>query len=375
VKVAFLTRTVRGGGAERQIVTLAGGLARRGVEVVITTFYRPPADFVAPTGTRLLAGNKRGRWDILGFGLKLWRTLRHERPDVLYSRLPAANYLAVAMRPCLPGTLVALGIGASNVDLGRYDRLSALAYQVERRLARFADVIISNSEAGRRHCVELSYPAERLVVVPNGIDVAAFRRDDAGGARLRAEWRIGDDGLAVGVVGRLDPMKDHATFLDALSILAPRFPSLRGVIVGDGPGELRRRLEAHAAARGIADRLIWGAARNDVVAVYSALDCLCLSSAFGEGLPNVVAEAMACGTPCAVTDVGDTAQLVAHTGRVVPPRDPAALAAAIESILRLDSSDRVALGEAARQRVVDLYGIDRLVDATLASLDVIRRKR
>jgi glycosyltransferase involved in cell wall biosynthesis len=273
VKVAFLTRTVRGGGAERQIVTLAGGLARRGVEVVITTFYGPPADFIAPTGTRLLAGNKRGRWDILGFGLKLWRTLRRERPDVLYSWLPAAN------------------------------------------------------------C------------------------------------------LAVGVVGRLDPMKDHATFLDALSILAPRFPSLRGVIVGDGPGELRRRLEAHAAARGIADRLIWGAARNDVVAVYSALDCLCLSSAFGEGLPNVVAEAMACGTPCAVTDVGDTAQLVAHTGRVVPPRDPAALAAAIESILRLDSSDRVALGEAARQRVVDLYGIDRLVDATLASLDVIRRKR
>ena len=375
MKVTFLTRTVRGGGAERQILTLAGGLARRGVEVVITTFYGPPVDFVAPAGTRLLAGDKRGRWDIIGFGLKLWRTLRHERPDILYSWLPAANCLAVAMRPSLPRTLVALGVGASNVDLGCYDRLSALVYHAERRLARFADVIISNSEAGRRHCVALGYPDERLVVVPNGIDSVAFRRDDAGRARLRDEWRIGDDGFAVGVVGRLDPMKDHATFLDALSILAPRFPSLRGVIVGDGPGELRRGLEAYAAACGIADRLIWGAARNDVVAVYSALDCLCLSSAFGEGLPNVVAEAMACRTPCAVTDVGDTSQLVAHTGRVAPPRDPAALAAAIESILRLDPGDRAAMGEAARQRVVDLYGIERLVDATLASLDAKHRKR
>lgn len=128
-------------------------------------------------------------------------------------------------------------------------------------------------------------------------------------------------------------------------------------------------------SRARAGRMLWKAATSDIAPVYCALDLLTLSSAFGEGFPNVVAEAMACGTPCVVTDVGDASLLVGETGLVVPPRDPDALCTAWGKALAWSGDERAARGRQARERIVRQFSVDRMVETTLKELELIADTR
>jgi glycosyltransferase involved in cell wall biosynthesis len=135
------------------------------------------------------------------------------------------------------------------------------------------------------------------------------------------------------------------------------------LIAGDGPPAAVAELHQMAARLGIAGRLIWAEARREVTEIYAAADLLCLPSAFGEGFPNVVGEAMACGLCCVVTAVGDSAAVVGDTGWVVPPRAPQMLAAAILDCLQaIRKIGAVNLN--ARKRIVDNYGVEAMISAT-----------
>jgi len=122
---------------------------------------------------------------------------------------------------------------------------------------------------------------------------------------------------------------------------------------------------------GLTNQLIWAGARDNMPAVYSALDIASSSSSYGEGFSNAIAEAMACGVPCVVTDVGDSALIVGDTGGVVAPGDHNALAAAIQHLVDLPAKERCALGEACRARVVSEFGIDRLIQRTEQALGLV----
>lgn len=169
-------------------------------------------------------------------------------------------------------------------------------------------------------------------------------------------------------------MKDHPAFLEALAITAQTEPDIVGLIVGDGPQPVIAHLKARAIALGIADRVIWAAPRRRVVEIYHAADVLCLPSAFGEGFPNVVGEAMACGLSCVVTSVGDAADLVGNTGRVVPPRDPHKLARAILDLAKLIRESH-SCNLAARHRIVENFELKAMISATESSLlQVVARR-
>jgi glycosyltransferase involved in cell wall biosynthesis len=142
-------------------------------------------------------------------------------------------------------------------------------------------------------------------------------------------------------------MKDHAGFLAALDNL----PGVTGLAVGLGT----ERLPARA-------NLISLGPRNDMSAIYNAADLMVLSSAYGEGFSTVLGEAMACGLPAVVTDVGDSARIVADTGSVVPPRNSAALAAAMAAFFARPAAERAALGQAARARMVEEFSLERALE-------------
>lgn len=368
--ILFLTRSLDRGGAERQLVVLANGLARRGHAVAVAIFFSGGAyeSELAGSGVRLIHLGKKSRWDILPFISRLVRLLRKERPAVLHSYLGVPNILVVALKPLLSGTRIVWGVRASNMDLARYDWLSRLAYVLERRLARFAHRIIANSRAGKHHAIANGFPADRIVVIPNGIDTDCFRPNPEGRLRVRAEWGLGDHEILISLVGRLDPMKDHPVFLEAASNITRVRHDVRFVCVGGGPADYAEALKQRAAALGLTNQLIWVGARDDMPAVYSALDIASSSSSYGEGFSNSIAEAMACGVPCVVTDVGDSALIVGDTGSVVPPGDYNALATAIGRLIDLPHEERRVLGELCRARVVSEFGIDRLIQRTEEAL-------
>ena len=209
-------------------------------------------------------------------------------------------------------------------------------------------------------------------VIPNGIDTRRFSFDGKARTRLRGEWSIPADAVLVGLVGRLDLMKDHPTFLKAAAKLAGRDPRWHFVCVGEGEPEYAVTLETQAVALGLQGRLVWAGPRGDMPAVYSALDLLA-STSYGESFPNVIAEAMACGRPCVVTDVGDSARIVDDCGIVVAARDPEAFAAAVARMLPVltDGEAARAMHEAARARIVERYSLETLLRDSKAALKAV----
>ncbi len=368
MRLVILARSLEYGGAERQLVALARGLHRRGHRVVVAVFYRggPLERDLHEAGVPTVAFDKSGRWDVGGFLVRLATFLRRERPDVLHGYLSMPDLVGLALRPVFRGKVV-WGLRGSDQGQQDFDRFERAVERAERVLSRFADLVIANSHAGKAYAVAHGFPAARVVVVQNGIDTERFRPDPDAGLRLRAELGLPAEVPLVGLVGRLDPQKDHPTFLRAATVVAANHHEARFVCVGTGPTAEADRLHALAAELGLGERVVWAGARRDMPAVYNALDLLVLSSAYGEGFPNVVGEAMACGVPCAVTDVGDAAFVVGDLGAVVPPRDAAALAGVIAAALAAGAAEAVDVS-ALRGRIVEAFSLPQLVDQTEALL-------
>jgi glycosyltransferase involved in cell wall biosynthesis len=313
-------------------VLLSKRLCERGHDVVIAIFYAggPLEKELLDTKVRIRALNKRGRWDLLGFLLRVIRIVREERPDVLHGYLLEPNLIGTILKPLFPAMKVVWGIRCSNADT--IDWLDKVSFKLNCWLSRFPDVIIANSHAGREYHLSVGYPAEKILVIPNGIDTDRFCPDPKARQRIRSEWSVGGHEKLIGLVGRLDPMKDHPLFLEAAALLAKNRKDTRFVCVGSGPKAYQVSLQTLARNLGLGERLFWAGPREDMPAVYNALD-IAVSSSYGEGMSNVIAEAMACGVPCVVTNVGDSAWVVGDTGEVVPPKDPVALSNAIERLL------------------------------------------
>jgi glycosyltransferase involved in cell wall biosynthesis len=366
--ILLLGSSLNIGGAERQMVQLAIGLKARGYKVAVALFYCGGIldRELIERGIPIVDLGKRSRWDLVGFLRRLAGVLRAERPDLVYSFLGAANIVAAAVRPFAPRFRLLWSLRASNVDLDHYQWATRVGNRIERALSRSPDLIVSNSRAGLEHAALQGFPRERILVVPNGIDTDRFRPDDRSRREARARWGLAGGEIAIGVLARIDPMKDHSTFLRAAEKVAALRPGIRFLCIGEGAGDYLRQLQALAGTLGISDRLLWPGPAVDPVPALNGLDIVCSSSSDGEGFSNAVAEAMACGRLCVVTDVGDSAYVVGDAGLVVPPRDPAALASALLSAL-----DRLGpeASERARERMVSQFSVDLMVERTIACFD------
>lgn len=374
--IAFLIRSLERGGSERQLVELARRLPKDQFRVSVITFYGGGAmagDIEGQPGIRRYSLEKRGRWDLVGFLFRCWSLLRQLKPDILHGYLGTANELSLLCGRLI-GARIVWGIRASNVDLARYDWLSATSFRAAAWLSRCADAIIANSYAGRAYHVAHGYSGRRMVVIPNGIDTDRYRPEPRARQRIRRAWGVGDDDVLIGIVARLDPMKDHSTFLHAANLLARAHTTVRFVCVGDGPAEYRQTLQRLTEQLALSDRLLWVGPRDDMADVYPAFDIATSSSAFGEGFSNAIGEAMACGVLCVVTDVGDAAVIVQDAARIVPPGDPVALSAAWARMLRLSPAERIAMAETDRARVTQAYNSAVLVERTASVLSCVRRR-
>ena len=365
MKVLFFIRSLVVGGSQRQLVMLADGLVRRRHDVVIAVFYTGGEIDVArqQTAARVLPLGKTGRWDAIGPLSRLRRLLLMERPDVVYAFQPTQAALAALLLPRRLPTRLVFGVRAAGMEPDRYDSLSALTYRLEVWLSRRANLVIANAHAGRADAIKRGIAADRIAVVPNGIDSEAMRPDPAAGRAQRRSWGIPEDTFVIGCVARLDPMKDHANYLRAAAGFARDHPDARFVCVGDGPPRYRDELRALARSLGLDDRLVWAGESGNVNAAYNAFDIATLPSAFGEGFPNVVGEAMACGIPVAGTDTGDVRSIVGESGEVVPPRQPELLCEAWARLRQRLAQDP-GLRDAVRNSVVARYSVDAMVDRT-----------
>jgi glycosyltransferase involved in cell wall biosynthesis len=244
--------------------------------------------------------------------------------------------------------------------LDNYDWLRRLGFSLERKLAHFPDCIIVNSHAGRKHLLSHKFPAEKLVLIPNGFDTEQFHPNGEARINRRREWGIANNEVLVGMVARFDPIKDHATFLRAAVLVNKARPDVRFVCVGSGPRSYERRIQQLTERLALTEKVLWAGMRSDMPDVYNALD-INVSSSRSEGFPNAVGEAMACAVPCVVTDAGDSAIIVGDTGFVSSSENPQALATNLISCIE---SDRAHLGLRARRRIEENWSVRQLAEET-----------
>jgi glycosyltransferase involved in cell wall biosynthesis len=366
VKILLLCRSLGIGGSERQLVILAKGLHQQGWKVTVAVFYagEPLERELYESGIPIFDLRKSGRWDAPLFFMRLARFVWEFKPRVIYGFLGTPNILTALLKPLFPKISMVWGVRASNVDLDRYDWMARLSYRIECRLSQFADLIICNSHAGLEYAATHGFPRKKMVVIPNGIDTNYFKPAPAARARMRAEWGIVENEILIGLVARLDPMKDHPTFLRAAAMLVQERSDIRFVCVGGGSDPYKSELQQLASQIGLDGRLVWVGARHEMPAVYSALD-IASSSSCGEGFSNAIAEAMACGVPCVVSDVGDSSLIVDGVGVCVAPARPNELCEGFQLMLKKMGSD---LRDAARASIVNRFARETMVTDTVKVL-------
>jgi glycosyltransferase involved in cell wall biosynthesis len=361
IRVLHLIVALTPGGAEAMLAKLVGRMDRTRFEstVVSMTDRGALGEVIDETGTELITlGMHKGIPDPRGF-VRFRSLLRERRPDVVQSWMYHADVLAAAT---CPGTRTPFlwNVRCSDMRMRNYSLISALTVRASARLSGRPAGIVVNSIAGRDHHQRIGYRPRAWHFIPNGFDLARFRPDADARREIRADAGIDDQTPLVGMISRFDPMKDHSRFFEAAAVLARR-SGAHFLLAGENAEEsnaLLRRLYAHPD---LADRVHLFGYRRDTERIMAALDVHVLSSAYGEGFPNVIGEAMACGIICVATNVGDAAAIVGDCGFIVPPRNAAALADAIAAVLDMQREERLDLGQKSRQRVQDHFCADAVV--------------
>ncbi|MBB1603854.1 glycosyltransferase [Variovorax sp. UMC13] len=262
--------------------------------------------------------------------IKLYQIFRQIKPDVVQTWMYHADLIGGLIARFSGIRAVAWGIRHANLDPQHNSRTTLAIARLCMYLSRWVPkIIVSCSLQATAVHQAMGYCFDKFVYIPNGYNMARFDVDLVGRASLRAEIGLADDVFVIGMVARFDPQKDHRNLLDALGQLKRCGIQFSCLLVGVGMSEENDVLRAWIREAGIADRIILMGPRADIPAVMNAIDVHVLSS-LGEAFPNVLAEAMACGTPCVTTDVGDAAVIVRDHGWVVVPQDRNALAAGLE---------------------------------------------
>lgn len=363
-KVAHVITGLDTGGAETMLYRLLLHTDRTAFEprVISMTDVGAVGEKIRALGVPVLAlGMRRGVPNPQGV-LRLVRRFRQEPPHVVQTWMYQADLVGGLAAKLAGDPPVVWGIHSTRLDPLSVTRLKIWTVRSCAWSSRWLPTrIVCCSEVSREVHVEMGYVAGKMLVIPNGADPEAFRPEPEARPVVRKELGLPEEAVLIGLVARFDRPKDHRTFVRAAALLLARMPEVNFVLCGDGVTWENPELAEWIDAAGIRSRCHLLGRRADVPRLTAALDIASSSSFYGEAWPLSVGEAMACGVPCVVTDVGDSALIVGRTGRVVPPKKSGALAGAWHELLIMSREERVRLGLSARQRVKERFSLSEAV--------------
>ena len=349
------------GGAQRSLYTLCKNEKRCSHAVISLRGMGKYGSEFADIGVPVLCLNlPKGKVTLRGLW-KLTQRLSDTKIDVVQCWMYHAN---------LVGSLVAflarprrLNWGIRHSDLKPEDtpRGTRLVAKLGAYLSHFSpSLIICCAEAARQVHSGYGYAERKLMVIPNGYDLERLKPDPSRGERFREKHKLEGEVPLVGFAARLNPQKDHQNLLCAVKILKEKGISVCCVLVGTGLEPDSSPLADEIEKLELSDEIRLLGPEDDIPAFMNALDIHVMSSSFGEAFPNVLAEAMACGTPCVATDVGDASIIVGEMGRVVPSQEPLQLADGVESLLEIRATPKWRqLQQGARQRIEENFSIEQ----------------
>jgi glycosyltransferase involved in cell wall biosynthesis len=364
IRILFIITTLQTGGAEMMLYKLLTGMDRNRFDpsVICLGDSGTPGARIKALGIPVhIAGISPTRPS----PILLWRIcrwVRELRPDLIQGWMYHGN-AAASLAQCLSLRAVPVlwSIRASVYSLKDEKARTAALIRLSAVLSRRALRIIYVSRVSADQHESLGFAPSRTSIIPNGFDCEQFKPLPHARSAVRRQLNVGGDSILIGLINRFHPMKDHATFFEAAGVISQTHKSVHFVLAGQGVDwqnptlvDLARRFHVHSRVHCLGER-------SDVAELMAGLDIATNSSACAESFPNVIGEAMACGVPCVVTDIGNSAAIVGETGFVVPPRNPAALAAAWSRLIDMGAEARAKMGAIARQRVSENFSLGSVV--------------
>ena len=359
-RVIFLITGLTTGGAEMMLLKLCSRLDRCRIAPSVISLSDKGV-----IGSRIEAlgipvhtlDMRRSRPSLAGL-LRLRKLVSTLRPNLIQGWMYHGNLAASLAAGSKP---VVWGIRQSLYGLEKERVLTRWVIRLGAIISCSSRAIVYNSRTSARQHEQFGFDTSRTLIIPNGFDTEVFRPDENARADIRRELGLSDDVILIGLIGRYHPMKDHRSFLNAAALLGKEFSDVHFLLAGCEVATGNPALGAMIAEFELGDRVFLLGERKDIPRLNGALDIASSASAWGEGFANVIGEAMSCGVPCVVTDVGDSAWIIGDTGRVVPPRNPEALATAWKNLIALGREGRQVLGMCARQRVIENFSLGAVV--------------
>ena len=359
-RVCHLITGLGAGGAERMLTRLVSAPNQKGVQHTVISLMDSGV-FGPEIEAKGVALHTLGMRRSMPSPFAIWRLvglLRSLKPDVLMTWLYHADLLGILVGRLTYVRRIYWNLRCSDMSRASQSWFSRVTTWFLVRLSPLPTEVVANSQAGQKHHLGMGYRPKAWRIIPNGVNLDQFMVTSDGPNYLRELLNLSPNALVVGHVARYNEMKDHVTLLAAIEDVARKVPHAHFVLVGHEVTD-KTPLFAQAMQNPVFSGRLYLLGRcQNIPQILSGLDLFVLSSAYGEGSPNVLLEAMASGVPCVTTDVGDAAAIVGDTGRVVRPEDQAALAQAIEQILELPSAQRRDLGDKAHTRVKEHYALE-----------------
>ena len=365
IRITHVITGLSTGGAENVLSQLVSRMDRDTFEnaVVSLVEFGPVARTIAEAHIPVVtAGFPKTSFQI-GPLVRLVREVRRSAPHIVQTWMYHGDLIGGIAARVFTGVPVIWNLRQSNFDPVVSKKSTVGVAKLCARLSRtLPSAIVCGSNAAYDCHIRFGYSPDQMVVLPNGFDTERFKPDSQCRAALQVELGLDDDDFIIGLVARFDPQKDHATFLAAAARLSEQMPNAKFVMCGERIDRNNVDLGGLIELHGLGGRIHLLGLRDHMERFYPALDVLALSSAYGEGAPNVLGEAMSCGVSCVTTDIGDSASIVGQCGEIVPNRDPDALAAALRRVAEMTTEDRRRRGSAARSRIVEEFPIDLVVE-------------
>ncbi len=360
VTVLFPITDLARDGAQRQLLELVRGINKKRFRPIVLTLHPGgplEQQFSEVPELQLIFLERNGKYDFT-YPLRVLQLLRKEKVDVVQPFLTPATLFGL-----LPALLCRTPVKIVTERCGPAKRKERIGYRIylkiEDLLSRFADWAVPNSEAGREYLIQRGIKPKRIRVIYNGVNLNRLIADKAGVERVKQKLGLPPGGKVVGIMARLFPVKDHATFLRAAAIINRAMPDTRFALLGDGP--LRGYLENLSQELGLASKAVFFGEQPDVGTYLATFDVAALTSET-EGCSNSLLEAMAQGIPVVATDVGGNRELVHHgeTGLLVPFGDTEALAEAIITLFQNPEAAQ-SMGQRAREMVITRFSRESMV--------------
>ena len=359
IKLILSIRSIDLGGAERQFIELIKHIDKNKFDVTVCTMYGGVQEEIIAGIPNITCYNleKKGRYDLYSFYKKYKKLLFDLKPDVIYSFLGEMNLFSLWCKP--EDTKVIWGFRAANMDLKKYGKVSQLIFWLQKKLSARVDKIVTNSQASIVFHNKSGFYMKKAVVIHNGIDTYRFKKDEKKREEFRKKYNLNEHDIAIGMVARIDYMKGYTIFSHSAKRLLEKYDNLKFFSIGDGDKSIKKACEKILGKFNDA-KFIWLGKQNNVEDFYSGFD-IAVSSSFGEGFSNVIAEAMSSELPCVVTDVGDSKVIVRDCGKGVVTNSVDALVEGLEEMMQ---EDYIKLGKCSRQRIVENFSIETMVKKT-----------